>query len=369
MAVEWGPIIGGLISAAGTVGSSVYGGKLKEQDRLYYAAENQKNRLFQSEEADKARDWNYNTMMDLMNKENEYNSADAQLERLLATGMNPATAIGMLSETGNSSASGQLNAPGAPSGSASLGSMDHSTIPTILSNAAGNFAETLSNLEEFRGKRMENAILAETKDKLIALKGVELEQAEELLKGYALDNKNKELQNISQELLNIKTKVEADVWKEKLDWEIKQAEANYDLTRAQISETDVRRELELAQKGLVPYQEALLIAEAYYNREAGKHAGDKSFEQWLVGTFGDRLSELADKLLDNLKTRFDDPSKRRKLNREATKAYEAYKKHPTKENRDKLNDLWNQLYGNDYPIEDDYNLQNVPDDENLAGGR
>lgn len=80
------------------------------------------NRQFQSDEAQKARDWNFNSTLQLMDKENEYNAASAQFDRLLQTGMNPATALGMISGNGNAMASGSVQGATPASGSMPSGS-------------------------------------------------------------------------------------------------------------------------------------------------------------------------------------------------------------------------------------------------------
>lgn len=72
-----------------------------------------KDRAFQSEEAQKARD--YNTQM--WNMQNEYNDPSKQFERLKALGVNDATAISMMS--GNGAAAGNASSVGSTGAQAS----------------------------------------------------------------------------------------------------------------------------------------------------------------------------------------------------------------------------------------------------------
>lgn len=72
------------------------------------------NRAWNANEAEKQRDWQHEQMLeqqrfnlDMWNKNNEYNSPEAQYGRLTELGINPATAIGMMN-------GGNTNAPASP---------------------------------------------------------------------------------------------------------------------------------------------------------------------------------------------------------------------------------------------------------------
>ena len=98
-----GSIIAGGASVASTGAGLAANANLNKKNREWNAEQAAINRAFQSEEAQNQRVWNEQ----MMSQENEYNSASAQYARLLQTGMNPSTALSMISGEGNASASVQ----------------------------------------------------------------------------------------------------------------------------------------------------------------------------------------------------------------------------------------------------------------------
>lgn len=141
-------LIGGAASLAGTGASMLATGNLNKKNREWNAEQADINRIFQSEEADKARQWNMDATKELMNMENEYNSAEAQYERLLKTGMNPATAIGLLSSNGNAAASGSVQGNPGPSGSMPTGSDMYGagSLSGIIANGSNTIASLLADM-------------------------------------------------------------------------------------------------------------------------------------------------------------------------------------------------------------------------------
>lgn len=166
----WGSIISSTIGAAAGLAQQY-------QQNEFNADEAQKNRDFQSteaaltrdfnaSEAKKARDFNsqeselarqYNTAereaaqawnLEQWNRENEYNSPAAQMERFMAAGINPNAAMSMMSggQSGNivtsgqssGAASGPAASAGSPSGSqaSSVGMSD--SVNSLLGNAYNN---------------------------------------------------------------------------------------------------------------------------------------------------------------------------------------------------------------------------------------
>lgn len=193
-------MIGALIGAGGSILSSTIGAiagaaEQKKQNK-FNADEAEKNRKFQSEEAALARDFNsaeaekartfnaeqselarqYNTAereatqqwnLEQWHRENEYNSPAAQMERLMAAGLNPNAAAGMMTggnSTGNlvsspqssGAASGPSASAGAPGGS-SASSVGMSGISGLIGNSANSALQAASNAMQtvLTGKEVE----------------------------------------------------------------------------------------------------------------------------------------------------------------------------------------------------------------------
>lgn len=100
------PISAGITAGAGLVGGLFNAGSQARQNRL--------NRKFQSEENQKARD--YNTMM--WEKNNEYNDPTQQMVRLKNAGINPHLAYSQGAVTNTSSSPASSNASSMPEGRA-----------------------------------------------------------------------------------------------------------------------------------------------------------------------------------------------------------------------------------------------------------
>ena len=143
-------IIGGVAS----IGSSLIGAQAAKnqqaREQEWSSGEAVKNRDFQASEAEKQRDWN----LQMFNLENEYNSPEQQLQRLLATGMNPATAIQSVS--GQGAALGQVQGSGLPAGSqATVPGSVASTLGNIWSQAGTSTMQNISQLLQNRQQELD----------------------------------------------------------------------------------------------------------------------------------------------------------------------------------------------------------------------
>ena len=83
-------LLGGLASAAGGIFSSIQSSKNAKRQIAAQQQENALNRQFNSEEAQKTRDF----QLQMFNKENEYNDPSAVMARMRKAGVNPALAYG-----------------------------------------------------------------------------------------------------------------------------------------------------------------------------------------------------------------------------------------------------------------------------------
>ena len=289
-----GSIISGTVSAGSTAAGLITNGNLNKRNREWNAEQAAINRAFQSEEAVNQRVWNEQ----MMNKENEYNSASAQYARLLQTGMNPSTALSMISGEGNASASVQ----GSSMPSGAQASMNDPYGSSIASSLVGGIpqsaGEIYSQYLDNYNKQTQNSILDATKDAIIKAKNLEPDAALASLENLKKDYQLKDVQMSISRCEAAMKEMDKDRYNEVLDFTIKGLDAKWRLDEMNITETDVRGQLEMAQKGLIPKEAALLVAQRYYYEEVGKHAGDKTFEQFLVGEFGDRFAEFGNMLLD-----------------------------------------------------------------------
>lgn len=125
-----GSVIGSLVGAGAGV-------LMQNSQNKFNANQAALNRQFQTAEREAVQDWN----LAQWNRQNEYNSPAAQYERLLKTGMNPVSALGMLSENGN--VAGQLSSvPQAGSQAEAAGNGLGSSLANMFGDLGSRFNES-----------------------------------------------------------------------------------------------------------------------------------------------------------------------------------------------------------------------------------
>lgn len=221
------------------------------------------NRQFQSDEAQKARDWNFNSTIQLMDKENEYNSAYAQYERLLQTGMNPATALGMISSNGNAMASGSVQGATPASGSMPSGAdvygagLMGSMFASGLSDAGQILADIPMKIAEYNLKN-EEIINKKIDNKM---RQFEQEHQEELYM--------KEFEIMDTTLEDMRAKID----NEKLDGELKKldlSKGDYELSLL-VNELAMSNMDVAAKQQFIDYDLRIRAAEAQLNETRAKY--------------------------------------------------------------------------------------------------
>lgn len=270
-------VLGSLISAAGQATAaginSWQASNLNTRNMVWNEEQAAINRQFQSDEAEKARQWNMDATKELMNMENEYNSAEAQYKRLLETGMNPATALSMLSGNGNAAASGSVQGNPGPSGSMPSGADVYGvgTRSGILAQASNTIFSLLADMpmkqveynykqEEILNKKIQNRmdafeaehqeekylkefeIMDQTLEDLKAK--VEGEQLQNELKKYDLKKADIDLSIKINELAMSNMDTEAHEKFIKLDLRIKAAEAELQEVESRNRETILRTQIQ-----------------------------------------------------------------------------------------------------------------------------
>lgn len=179
-----------------------------KKDREWNSREAEKNRRYQTAEREAAQEWN----LEQWNRENEYNSPAAQMQRAIEAGMNPNAAIQGISGSSNA---GQLVTSG-QSGSAAGGKMN---------NAVSTFGNSVNDYW--------SAMLAkeQIKDTMATRPGRIAEIFESSReKSASADEKRQEIKNKKQEYKNLiqiadKLKIDTDA-------------ADYALNRARRFEKD-----------------------------------------------------------------------------------------------------------------------------------
>lgn len=173
--------------------------------------EAQKNRDFQREERIAAQDWN----LEMWNKENEYNTPAAQMQRMIEAGINPSAAAQGISGNGNTAGSIAASQPAQGSLAA-----PHQNVLSGLANSVNTAwqnelirSQIMNTDEDTEGKDLENRYNAETYEVRVAigmqnyenmvkegkLKDVNVDLAKQLLDHNAKKN-GKELELMQKEI-------------------------------------------------------------------------------------------------------------------------------------------------------------------------
>lgn len=142
--------------------------RINQQNNEFNAQQAAINRQFQTEEREAAQEWNYS----MWQEQNEYNSPEQQYRRLLAAGMNPSTALQMLSQTGNTAGSvATTPQPGSVASAAGVAQPG-----SLIALAAKNAAETSLIKGETDSVAIEN--LWKPKEKAQIFRNLEAENKE-----------------------------------------------------------------------------------------------------------------------------------------------------------------------------------------------
>lgn len=204
-------VIGSLVGSGLGAAADYY---INERNNAFNAMQAQLNRQFQTGEREATQDWN----LEMWNRQNSYNLPSAQLDRLLQAGLNPVTAMSLISETGNSATSLPQSTPQAGSAASAAGmSQPGDQIASAL-NRAAQYEKTK---EETKGQSIENewnpklkkqtlANLEKENDAIIARAGLDREQANQLrqLTPFLVKKTRQEVTNLKASLKQINKEVE-----------------------------------------------------------------------------------------------------------------------------------------------------------------
>lgn len=246
-----------------------------------------------------------------------------QTQSMKDAGVNPAMVYGGGNLVSTMANGQQAQAPSMPTAGSPFS--DLISMITELSLAGAQMsqmnAQTKLIKAETEGKSIDNEIKEETKSSVIAFTKLSVDERQAAINEalartenenqkyalYELDKANKALTNEQLALV--------------VDWYDRRQEAEIAEIYSRIDKNDAEAVLTMAKAGLIPYERALLVAEAYYYNEVGEHAGDKNFEQWLVGSFGEELSDFIHNLIEG-KTKKNPKHRNRDTERAVEEAIE-----------------------------------------------
>ena len=256
----------------------------REAAQAYNTSEREATQAYNTSEREAAQQWN----LDMWNRENEYNDPRAQMERMVAAGINPnAVAQGMAgsgSTAGSVAASsGASSTPGHSSGaSSSPGSGSVATTPSIASflgenvaNSVNSLWQNLYNQEQIESARLDNAM----KDKELGVfdvrfnleseeiqarideinKGIEEKDADIKLKKQQFDFLE-EMNPIQLQTANtIYQKTAAEI--RQIDQQVENLKKQYQLTEEQIKNVQADTSKKEAETELIGAQQDLTESE------------------------------------------------------------------------------------------------------------
>ena len=231
----------------------------REATQGYNTAEREAAQAYNTAEREAAQDWN----LEMWNLENAYNDPSAQMERMVAAGINPnSVAQGMASNgsvsggvqgSSGQSVSGASSSPG--SGSVLGSNVRPGSMADILANSVNTMWQNLGLQKDVSGKQLDNDLKGKelgifddkwniTKDEIGSR--IELAKADAKDKEAAKDLKVQQfefLENMNPvqlqtaNVMYIKTKSEIDY----IDQQIENLKKEYDLTEEQIKESQKRQ--------------------------------------------------------------------------------------------------------------------------------
>lgn len=233
----------------------------------------------------------------------ERNKYSIQTQSMQDAGINPALVYGggnLISTMANGQ---QAQAPSMPSPSNSFSDLMKTIMDLSLAGAQMSQMNAQTKLlkREAEGKKIENDIKEQTKDAVIEFTKLSVEERQAAINEALARTDNEEQKYALYELEKANKALSNDELALIIDWYDKRQEAEIAEIYSRIDKNDAEAALTMAKAGLIPQEKALYIAQAYYYKEMGEHAGDKNFEQWLVGSFGEELSGFIHGLLDKNK--------------------------------------------------------------------
>ncbi len=232
----------------------------REATQDYNTSEREAAQAYNTAEREASQDWN----LEMWNLENAYNDPSAQMERMVAAGINPnsvaqgiagnGSTAGSVQGSSGQSVSGASSSPG--SGSIASSNVRPGAMADILANSVNTMWQNLGLQKDVAGKQLDNELKDKelgifdekwniTKDEIASR--IDLAKADASDKEAAKDLKVQQfefLENMNPvqlqmaNVLYIKTKSEVNY----IDQQIENLKKEYDLTEEQIKESQKRQD-------------------------------------------------------------------------------------------------------------------------------
>lgn len=191
-------ILSSLLSAGSSAVGSVAGLIGQGEAQRFQSSEAAKARNFAADQAQLERDFN----LEMWNKNNEYNDPSAELSRLLATGMNPSTALGMMS--GQNSVAQLASSSASPAGiaAAGVGNSAGEIAAGLIGGIPRSIADVYKTMQEGKGQELINRFTPEQQRKIIDKMNAEISKLEE---DKAVSHETAEqIRKLTPKLVNLK---------------------------------------------------------------------------------------------------------------------------------------------------------------------
>lgn len=303
-------LLGSLIGAgAGMIQAS--------QERKFNAEQAELNREFQTSEREAAQDWN----LEQWNRENEYNTPEAQMKRMVAAGINPniaAQAIG-----GNATSPGQVRTSGQAGSQASAPGSVAGSLMDIVGNSVNTMWQNINQQRDAEGKETDNA----WKDRLY---GKQMEEADaritDMLSNAAKNDQDRKNAEETGKWIAQRSEAEIKVMNQTLT----NLKKEWDQMDAEIKKTEVETGVLEENKKILTEQQKIEAVKAAL-AEQGIIAGYNQLQSLLIYMKDNDISGLFNEFLNFLN--YDEAkaaAQKRKDEKAAEKAAEAEAKAAAK---------------------------------------
>ena len=264
----------GIFDAIASIGAGIMGMEQAEADRKLSLQLDAENRMFNAKEAEKNRAFQteerlatqaYNESM--WQKNNEYNSLSAQIQRAKEAGISPNAIVGGQYTSPQSSpvtSSPQSGSQASYSSSLPSGILGQSpAMMTSISQLASGASQSILNMQEYQEKKE----TFDERKKAFALDNIIKDSTnKEILSKVGLNNVSIEAQLQAIEIIEKKSPLELKIMNEELNnllIQYKEKEANIKLIDAQTETEKERKELVDAQTETEKERKELVEAQTY----------------------------------------------------------------------------------------------------------
>lgn len=203
--------------------------------------------------------------IDMFNMQNEYNTPQAMLDRLLSTGMNPSTALSMMSGQGNVGSLANSGVQAAPASAPSSSGEGMSMAGNILGGIPRSIMDNLNELEDWKSKQTINYFLPKQQEEAINKTRAEVDK---LLAAKSVDEATaNQINQLTPELVGVKREEQKQI-----EQSIKESGKRVEKIDKDMQFIDEQMSMISVQKVTELYKQKLLSAQAYQAIMAGNES-------------------------------------------------------------------------------------------------